>query len=166
MRSGHESFSEILLDKEFRYELAEGFSFRYGDAVANSEKGKAHAKAFGYFEDKAYRERSPIGYREMTKTPDYRPDLDIYVLSPMDEVASFATMWFDQHNRIGILEPVGTIPEYRKLGLGRACILQLIRQVQEEGGVKVYVGSTQDFYLRIGFRPRDMYAVWVKEVRS
>lgn len=160
----NEPVAELELDRVFPVELPSGFTFKYGDQVTHLDKSKAHALAFGYFDKSLYRERSPIGYQHMSETPDYRPDLDIYLISPLNEIAAFATMWYDQHNRIGILEPVGTIPAYRRMGLGRASIMQLVTQVQQAGGFKVYVGSGQDFYLRLGFRARELYSVWVKEV--
>lgn len=163
---GRESVSELDVKGGFSVELAQGFSFVYGSDVPNEEKGKAHAKAFGYHDQAVCRDRTPIAYREMSETPDYRADLDLYVVSPDGEVAAFATMWYDERNRIGILEPVGTNPQYRRMGLGRASIVQLANQVRREGGTKVYVGSAQDFYQRIGFRSSDLYGVWVKEVED
>jgi GNAT superfamily N-acetyltransferase len=159
-----ESVSELSLDQELPVELAEGFFFKRGDEVTSVEKGEAHARAFGYYDETLYRERSPKGYQALSETPDYRPDLDLYALSPGDGIAAFTTMWYDQQNRIGMLEPVGTIPQYRKLGLARACIMQLANQVKQEGGLKVYVGSGDDFYQRIGFRAKGLYGVWMKEI--
>ncbi len=163
-RPGIESVSELCLEREFPVKLPEGFSFKRGDEVNIYDKGEAHAKAFRYYKESLYLERSPIGYQQMSETPDYRPDLDIYVASPDNEVAAFATMWYDQQNRIGILEPAGTIPQYRRMGLGRACIMQLANQVKLEGGKKVYVGSGDEFYQRLGFRVKGLYGVWAKEV--
>jgi len=159
-----EEVSELCLQQEFRVELPKGFSFKYGDEVSHNEKGRCHARAFGYYENIKYRERAPIGYQQMCLTPDYRAGFDIYVASPDNEIAAFATMWYDEVNRIGMLEPVGTIPEYRRMGLGRASILQLVTQAQEAGGRRVYVGSGQHFYRRLGFEPRVLYGVWEKSI--
>lgn len=161
---GREFVSELDVKREFTVALPQGFSFVYGNDLPNEEKGKAHAKAFGYQDQAIYRDRSPIAYQEVSETPDYRAELDIWVMSPGKEVAAFATMWYDERNRIGILEPVGTTPQYRRMGLGRASIMQLANQVRQEGGKKVYVGSGQDFYQRIGFQASEQYSVWVKEV--
>ena len=155
-----ESVSELDVKSGFSVELPPGFSFAYGSDVPNEEKAKAHARAFGYYDQAIYRDRTPIAYREVLKTPDYRADLDLYAVSLDGDIAAFATMWYDERNRVGILEPVGTNPRYRRLGLGRASIMQLANQVLREGGTKVYVGSAQDFYQRIGFRASDLYGVW------
>jgi GNAT superfamily N-acetyltransferase len=163
-RPEKEVVSELSLDKKFRVELPEGFSFNYGCEVSHGEKGLAHARAFGYVDHPVYRERSPRGYLLASQMPDYRTDFDLYVISPGNEIASFATMWYDQKNQIGILEPVGTIPEYRKIGLGRAAIMQLITQAQNLGARKAYVGSGQVFYQQLGFKTSDLFGVWEKSI--
>jgi len=163
---GVEHVAELNLEQHPLVELAQGFSFAYGDKLTHHDKGEAHAKAFGYYEKSVYRERVATGYQHMSETPDYRSDPDIYVLAPDNDIAAFATMWYDQRNRIGILEPVGTMPQYRRMGLARASIMQLANQIRGEGGSKVYVGSGQDFYRRLGFQVRDRYGVWVKEVKT
>jgi hypothetical protein len=159
-----EPVAELSLVQAFPVELPPGYSFLYGDYVTPSDKGEAHARAFGYADDPVYRPRSTVGYHEAALTPDYRADLDLYVRSPAGEIASFATMWYDRRNRIGILEPVGTVPDHRKLGLGRATIFQLANQILPEGATKVYVGSRQPFYLRLGFQDRVKYSIWTKEM--
>lgn len=164
----HVSRTAVLpLTQDFPVVLPGGLAFAYGDDVTPAEKGMAHARAFGYYEEsRTHRERAPIAFHAMTKTPDYRPDLDLHVRAPDGRIAAFATMWIDARNRIGILEPVGTAPPYRKRGLGRACVAQLANQVRAEGGEAVHVGSDQPFYVRLGFEPQDKYTLWRKTVRS
>lgn len=67
----------------------------------------------------------------MAKTPDYRSDLDLYVASESYEVVSFATIWYDAANKIGILEPVGTHYDYRRMGLARAVIGEGARRIAD-----------------------------------
>jgi GNAT superfamily N-acetyltransferase len=156
--------SVYTLEQDLCVNLPDGFSFAFGDNVGAFKKGQAHAQAFGYFNEKLYLERSYIAFQQMMETPDYRADLDIHVLSPSNEVAAFATLWYDQYNRIANLEPVGTIPKYRKMGLGRACIEQLATKIKQEGATKIYVGSNQDFYLKVGFQAAVQYHIWMKEL--
>jgi predicted N-acetyltransferase YhbS len=144
--------------------LPEGYTFAAGDAVSAEEKGDAHARAFGYAGDPIYPGRAVEGFRLLAQTPDYRADLSRYVRAPDGTVAAFAIMWYDATNRIGILEPVGTAPEYRKLGLGRAAIYELVNRIREEGAIRVHVGSDQLFYQRLGFVIHEKYAVWRKEL--
>lgn len=156
----------LPLEAAFPVVLPGGLTFAYGDEVTPAEKGLAHARAFDYYdESRVHRERAPIAFHSMTKMPDYRPDLDLHVRDPDGRIVAFATMWVDRQNRIGILEPVGTVPQYRQRGLGRACVAQLANQVRDEGGVEVHVGSDQPFYVRLGFEPQDKYGIWKKATK-
>jgi predicted N-acetyltransferase YhbS len=152
----------LNLDAPKSVSLPAGYTFADGRGFTPQEKGIAHAKAFGYYGEPVYPERAVDAFRQMTQTPDYRADLDLCVRAPDGEVASFATMWYDAGNRIGILEPVGTIPAHRKQGLGRAAIFEAVNRILSEGATKVHVGSNQVFYQRLGFIPRAKYTVWRK----
>jgi predicted N-acetyltransferase YhbS len=157
-------YAELIIDQVYPVVLPDGFRFVDGHHVKAEDKGTAHAKAFGYYNEGLFVERSAVAFAELRKTPDYRPDLDIHIVSPHNDIASFATMWYDQRNKIGILEPLGTIPQYRKMGLGRLCIQQLANQIQQEGASKVLVGSDLEFYLRVGFHAHTQYGIWKKVI--
>jgi GNAT superfamily N-acetyltransferase len=144
--------------------LPAGYTLVDGTAVTPEEMGAAHAQAFGYAGDPVYPQRAVEGFRRMIVTPDYRADLHMNVRGPDGDIAAFAAMWYDAQNRIGILEPVGTAPAHRGLGLGRAVIYALINKIRAEGALRVHVGSDQAFYQRLGFAIRDKYSVWRKDV--
>jgi predicted N-acetyltransferase YhbS len=75
----------------------------------------------------------------------------------------FCIAWWDEHNRIAMLEPVGTVPEHRRKGLARAVVLEAIRRVAALGVEKVFVGSDQEFYLSLGFELKYARHDWEKE---
>jgi ribosomal protein S18 acetylase RimI-like enzyme len=102
-------------------------------------------------------------YAELQTAPDYRPDLDLYVKAPDGEHVSFCLVWFDAANRLGVLEPVGTHPDYRRRGLARAVVMEGIRRVAEMGATEVWVGSGQLFYQAIGFEITYTNYRWIKE---
>ncbi|MCK4973000.1 MAG: GNAT family N-acetyltransferase, partial [Candidatus Heimdallarchaeota archaeon] len=120
------------------------------------------AKAFGNYgtEDQV----QPHSYIELQKCPDYRKDLDVYVIAPDRELVSFCLIWFDEKNKIAILEPVGTNPDHRKKGLAKIVVYEAINRVKKEGAEKIYVGDGQQFYLSIGFKHAYRNIVWIKEV--
>ena len=95
---------------------------------------------------------TPFAYKELQKAPDYRKDLDLYIVGPDGEYVSFCIAWYDGHNRIGILEPAGTHPDFRRRGLGREVVMEGIRRAAALGAKKIWVGSGQRFYEAIGFR--------------
>lgn len=154
----------VDVTEELSVALPAGYTFADGTAVTPEEMGAAHALAFEYADDPVYPQRAVEGFRRMILTPDYRADLHLHVRGPDGDIAAFATMWYDAQNRIGILEPVGTAPAHRGLGLGRAAIYTLINKIRAEGALRVHVGSDQPFYQRLGFVIREKYSVWRKDV--
>jgi predicted N-acetyltransferase YhbS len=101
-------------------------------------------------------------YRELQKAPDYRPDQDLYVVSPEGQWVSLCTVWYDECNRMGMLEPVGTHPDFRRRGLGREVVMEAARRVKARGAERVWVGADQPFYLAIGFQRVCVSYCWVK----
>lgn len=145
-------------------EAPEGFRFRSGDQVTAQEKAAAHAKAFGYYSHSEDR-TVPLAFERMKEAPDYRPELDLCLVDETSgEITAFCNVWLDEHNKHGILEPVGTHPGYRRLGLGRAVITEALSRAAKAGAAIAYVGSTQDFYKALGFQPVFSSHVWEKTI--
>lgn len=152
--------SGLCLAQLQRGALPEGFSFLSGSQITPQAKAVAHAKAFGYWEKGP---AVPLAFERMTQAPDYRPELDMAVYSEeAQEIVAFCTVWLDSHNNHAILEPVGTHPGYRRLGLGRAVIGEGLSRAGQSGATKAYVGSHMDFYKALGFQPVFVSHVWEK----
>lgn len=108
---------------------------------------------------------SVISYEYLQQAPDYRKDQDIVVVAPDGTFASFCLIWFDEPNQLAILEPVGTLPEYRRKGLAREAIYEAIRRMIAKGANRVNVGSSLKFYQDIGFVPQEMLIRFAKSYR-
>jgi predicted N-acetyltransferase YhbS len=106
---------------------------------------------------------SAFSYEELQKAPDYRRDLDLYIVGPDGKYVACCIAWYDSYNRMGILEPVGTHPAFRGLGLGREVVLEGIRRAANLGADKVWVGSGQRFYEAIGFQKTCVSYRWTKK---
>jgi predicted N-acetyltransferase YhbS len=102
-------------------------------------------------------------FRKMQQAPDYREDLDLFVVAPDGEYVSFCTIWVDEANRYANFEPVGTHWEYQRLGLGRALLTEGFRRMAERGVTRSYMDSGNEFYQRVGFEPTPYaYCPWIK----
>jgi len=105
-------------------------------------------------------------YLNVQRAPLYRRDLDLVVTSPDGEMCSFCTIWFDDVTRVGSFEPVGTAPEYQRLGLGKAVINEGLRRLGQLGADMAFVGSGSEgasaFYTSIGFNQCDVSEMWTK----
>jgi len=104
------------------------------------------------------------GCKKMQSGPNYRKDLAIVAEAPTGDFAAYAGVWFDSVNRFGYVEPVATDPDYRRRGLGRACVLEAIRRCGELGATVAYVGTDKPFYLSFGFRKRFTFNCWLREL--
>ena len=107
---------------------------------------------------------SAFAYRELQRAPDYRADLDLSVISPDGTYAACCLVWLDAQNRMGILEPVGTYPDFMRMGLGREVVLEGVRRAAALDAERVWAGSGQPFYRALGFQPELTSYRWTKEL--
>ena len=61
----------------------------------------------------------------------YQEDLDIVAVDPDGKFAAFCTARIDPLSKIAELEPVGTHPNHRKLGLARAVICESLKRLEK-----------------------------------
>lgn len=101
-----------------------------------------------------------LGLPGVRQTAAYRGDLHVLVEAPDGRMACSTIMWFDEANRTVEFEPVGTHPEYRRLGLASAMMLhamQLARTAGATHATVVCLGApghprARGLYYGLGFR--------------
>ncbi|GAA0390298.1 hypothetical protein Acor_46960 [Acrocarpospora corrugata] len=99
-------------------------------------------------------------YRALMGAWPYRADLDWVAEGPDGEFAASCLIWLDDQHRVGLIEPVGTVPEFRRQGLSRAVCLAALHSLRDAGGSTAIVcprGDTgypipQRLYRGMGFR--------------
>jgi len=107
--------------------------------------------------------------RIYTEAEFYNDDLDIVVEAPDGSFAAFTTVRIDPISRMAELEPVGTHPDHRGLGLGKAICAEGIRRVQKyDPSCMVILGaasteSATRLYDSLGFSKVDDH-IWKKLV--
>lgn len=153
--------SEFVIDRLPPCGLPAGFAVR---SMADGGRGElwraAVGRGFDHLDPGEW--PSPFAYQELQKAPDYRPDLDLHVVSPEGRYVSCCIVWYDAHNRTGCFEPVGTDPEYRRRGLGREVVMEGLRRIAGLGAETATVGSGLPFYQAIGFRIKYVGHYWIK----
>lgn len=103
-----------------------------------------------------------ISSKEAMIRPNADLNLKVAAVDPNGNFAAYCGMWYDAEAGYAVIEPVATDPKYRKMGLGRAVVLEGIRRVGELGAKIATVGSSQQFYYSIGLRPLSTATVWEK----
>lgn len=104
-----------------------------------------------------------LSAKEEMLRPYVELDLKIAVVSPEGNFVSYCGMWYEPTGGFALVEPVATDPDYRRMGLGKAAVLEGIRRVGQRGAKIALVGSSQQFYYSIGFRPFATSTNWKKE---
>ena len=156
--------SVMLIMEDIHYTLPDGFSivslqdeyniWKFGDVLY---KGFNHG-------DHPPRTQQDYKEREISLSgPHNDLDLKIAVKAPNGEFASFCGMWYEPRTKNAHVEPVATAPAYRKLGLGKAAVLEGIIRCGKRGAKQALVGSSQQFYYNIGFDPMGADTAWVKK---
>jgi GNAT superfamily N-acetyltransferase len=100
--------------------------------------------------------------RKMFDTPKARRDLKIAAQAPNGDFVAFCGMFYEPSGAFAYVEPVATDPDYRRMGLGKAAVLEGIRRCGTLGAIVAYVGSNQAFYLSLGFEVIYTSDCWVK----
>src|SRR5262245_14892441 len=118
--------------------LAEGFVVRPTRPADGEAWLAAHASAFGGSAMTA------DSYRKLTTLPPYRTEFAQLIEAPDGTCAAYCQGWYDEVNRIGEFEPVGTHASYQRRGMGRAVCLAVLHAFAAAGGERAVVYSRGD----------------------
>ncbi len=149
--------------------LAEGFTIRaLGDGLELLER--CYASGLGFHKGDirvAVDNRKDVGwYRNIQTAPLYRRDLDLVAVAPDGAIAAFCTIWFDDVTRSAYFEPVATVPDYQRRGLGKALLTEGLRRLQSMGCTRAFVGGftphANALYHSVMGEDHDLYEWWAK----
>ena len=76
---------------------------------------------------------SPAMLGRVRNTPSYREDMHLVVVTPDEQIAAECICWIDQVSKVGLFEPVRTVEEFQRRGLGRAMMAEGLRRMTAEG---------------------------------
>ncbi len=152
----------VIPDSFPAIEVPEGFTLR-SLAEGNDLRKVNRVMHRGFNHPGEAPEADIPGRERMQSAPGFRRDLFIIVESPDGEYVAFAGLWYDPVTRAADVEPVATDPDYRRIGLGRAAVLEGIRRCRDLGATEAWVGSGQRFYEAIGFQKAFCTHPWIRE---
>ncbi|MBE6049698.1 MAG: GNAT family N-acetyltransferase [Clostridium sp.] len=152
-----EDILELKCDanNKYNYSLPEGFSVTTFKNEKNYDK---YAELLYKGFDHEGEESADVTYESVPfREPHWNDDLKILVKSPEGEWAAHCGMWYVPGTTTAYIEPVLTIPKYRKKGLAKAAIYEAINRCADLGAKRVIVISDMDFYYSIGFKKSSHY---------
>ncbi len=100
----------------------------------------------------------------------YHEELDIVAVDPKGNFAAFCTARIDPVSKIAELEPVGTHPEHRQLGLGKAVICESLKRLEKyQPSAIVILGAAPSdaarrLYESVGFVNEGLLHYWVQTI--
>lgn len=159
-----EDHSRYLLDRPLPpVELPPGF--RLQSLADENDLEKIHRVLWRGFDHEGAPPESGIAERdEAQQTPGFRKDLTIVAVAPDGTYASYAGIWLVPENRVAYMEPVATDPDFRRMGLGRAVVLESLRRAAALGATVAWDGPVLSFYTAIGFRQMFRTDLWVRDL--
>jgi ribosomal protein S18 acetylase RimI-like enzyme len=107
-------------------------------------------------------------YEALMRLPGYDRDLDVVAVAPGGTIAATANGWLDPLNKIGSIGQVGTLPTFRRRGLNRAVLIEVLRRMQARGMDRACISTgVSNFpairlYQSIGFEVVNQYLDYVK----
>jgi len=84
------------------------------------------------------------------------------IVAPNGEYACALDMWVDYRNKYAYLEPLATVPKYRRMGLAAIALTEAMKKTLPFGAKYCFGGGMQ-FYYDIGFEKVCDWEWWQKE---
>ena len=149
--------------------LASGYTIRsLGDGLELLER--CYASGLGFHEGDiavAVNNRKDVSwYRNIQSAALYRRDLDLVAIAPDGAIAAFCTIWFDDVTRSAYFEPVATVPDHQRRGLGKALLTEGLRRLKHMGATRAFVGgfstAANALYKSVMGGKHEVYERWEK----
>ena len=143
------------------YRLPEGFSIiSMADDWKWEQYNRCLWRGFNHPGEADMSEETIAVRKRMLSGPGVNPETVICVAAPDGSYVSHCGTWYLPGDDAALVEPVATDPDYRRMGLGRAAVLEAVTRCGRLGAAKALVGSSQQFYYSIGFDPIHTETWW------
>ena len=107
-------------------------------------------------------------FSSIRRAPSNIDELHLDVVNEKNEIAAFCSVWLDRENNVAEFEPVGTVPQFQKKGLGAALLANACNRLREMGCPRVKVESWSELlganklYNACGLIEKDRLYSWKK----
>jgi GNAT superfamily N-acetyltransferase len=107
-------------------------------------------------------------FSSIRRAPSNVDELHLDAVNEKNEIAAFCSVWLDRENNVAEFEPVGTVPQFQKKGLGAALLADACNRLREMGCPRVKVESWSEsvgankLYNACGLIEKDRLYSWKK----
>ncbi len=135
--------------KPLDYPLPEGF--RFAEAPIDVAKcSECCWKGFGHEAEEGPWDGDIEYTGALLTAPHATQHLDVAIEHEAGEYVCYAGMWWMPENKLAYMEPLCTVPAYRKKGLAAAALSEMYRRTKALGATHM-TGGTNPFYTKIGY---------------
>ena len=92
-----------------------------------------------------------------------KPELGLAAADPAGNLTAFCCLWYKEDTDYAYVEPVCTVPAWRKKGVAKALLSEAMNRAAALGAKKAYVISDKVFYEKTGFRKEYHYTFYWKK---
>ena len=157
-----ETIMELSLDRDFSSNLPEGLQFREMDQIADRDALEwLFWQGFDHGDDREAFERSRDHVPHVRR--HFNKALCLSAAAPSGEPVSHCSLWFHPDTDYAYVEPVCTIPGYRRKGIAAALLSEAFSRAKALGAKEAYVISDLPFYEKLGFQITQQYSFYRKE---
>ena len=150
--------------KIFRYEnpfverqLPDGYSLISGIGIDYAKLAECFWRGFDH--DEIPPDINVDGNVKVWNAPHADKSLMTIIVAPNGEYACALGMWVDYRNKYAYLEPLATVPKYRRLGLATIALNEAMKKTKALGAEYCF-GGGREFYTAIGFEHICNREIW------
>ena len=146
-----------------------GYSLHQVRPSEAAPRAACHREAWSQFGPSTV---SEAAYVALMSTWPYRSDLDWVAVDHGGAMVASCLVWLDPGTGVGLVEPVGCVPEHRGAGLAASVTMAALTQLRDLGAGWAQVTprgdeeypAPQRLYRSLGFRPAARTATWTRSL--
>lgn len=161
VRTGGYNEAVFAFGKPLDYPLPEGFRFAEPGELDPAKIAECCWKGFDHEESEGPWDGNYESTLRLIATPHATPSYAVAVENERREYVCFAGMWWTPENHLAYMEPLCTVPQYRRKGLAAAALSEMYRRMKPLGATHM-TGGGDPFYGKIGFEPCIGWTFWEK----
>lgn len=121
-------------------------------------------KGFDHEGETPVDEETMYKQERMLSAPHLNTELHVIAKKEKEEYVSYCGLWYDEKTDYVYVEPVCTIPKYRKMGSAKKVLLEALQRAHKLGAKRAFVISDDEFYKKIGFKQHSHFTFyWYKQ---
>lgn len=153
---------DFFFDKKLDYPLPEGFKFVEPDKIDIAKVSKCCYYGFDHEAEDGPWDGDCENVLQLLTAPHQTANMGVAIENKDGEYVCWAGMWWTPQNKLAYMEPLCTVPEYRRRGLAAAALTKHYQNLKPLGATHM-TGGSDEFYEKIGFKVTNVWTFWKRK---